>query len=589
MLPIRRDCRLTGGAVALSALLLAAVACRPAAPDEAAGRLVTGYLDRYFAVYPTRATQAGRHEFDARLESLSTEQRSAWLAYNQAVSDSIETAMARGPAPDVRIDLELLHRQVGREVFDLVDRDRPRRDPLYWSAPLAEATLFLLLRGERPLAVRFAAARKRVEAIPDLARTARASLAGAPASEVVAEFAILAAGQIRSAAMFYRDGFGAAGASLPVAVLDSARLAGQGASRALDSLAAFFDSLAAQATGDARLGADYPALFARETGINDPVDSVLAQAERDLDVTVTEAAGYGRSVWDSVLPGVRQPPDDREALRLLFGAVSGIRDSVVAPYLAYWQSLVPALEAFVRANDLATLPAHRSLVVGTSPAYLAGQSVGGVYGAGPFEPNAVTFLFVPVPGGSANRSERASFFADFNRPFTRMIAAHELIPGHYLQGRIAAGVGRPVRAIFADGVYTEGWGTFVERLMLEAGWGGPLEWLAHYKKQLENIARTIVDIRVHTKGLDRGGLVDLVEGRAIQGSQLARNMWMRTLTTAPQITTYYLGNREIRSIYLEAKRRQGSDFVVGRFVDSMMSLGSVPIANYRSVVLGPKP
>ena len=80
-----------------------------------------------------------------------------------------------------------------------------------------------------------------------------------------------------------------------------------------------------------------------------------------------------------------------------------------------------------------------------------------------------------------------------------------------------------------------------------------------------------------------------MEGRAIQGSQLARNMWMRTLTTAPQITTYYLGNREIRSIYLEAKRRQGSDFVVGRFVDSMMSLGSVPIANYRSVVLGPKP
>lgn len=202
------------------------------------------------------------------------------------------------------------------------------------------------------------------------------------------------------------------------------------------------------------------------------------------------------AVWLFLLLGCRPAAAPESGDRLVAGDLDRYFET-------YWQSLVPALEALVRANDLATLPAHRSLVVGTSPAYLAGQSVVGVDGAGPFEPTAVTFLFVPVPGGSANRSERASFFADFNRPFTRMIVAHELIPGHYLQGRIAARVGRPVRAIFTDGVYTEGWGMFVERLMLEAGWGGPLEWLAHYKKQLENIARTIVDIRVHTKGLDR--------------------------------------------------------------------------------------
>ena len=220
-------------------------------------------------------------------------------------------------------------------------------------------------------------------------------------------------------------------------------------------------------------------------------------------------------------------------------------------------------------------------------ATVAGQSVGGVYGAGPFEPGAVTFLFVPVPSGAADAAGRASFFADFNRPFTKMIAAHELIPGHYLQGRLAAHGLRPIRSIFADGVYTEGWGTFAERVMLEAGWGGPLEWLAHYKKQLENTARTIVDIRVHTKGLSRDGMVALVRDRAIQGDQLARNMWQRTLTTAPQITTYYLGSRQIRSIYLEAKQRPG--FVLGRFIDRMMSLGAVPIPHYRRLVLSEKP
>ena len=559
--------------------------CRPAT-QSTADALVASYLDHYFALYPSRGTQAGRHEFDARLETLTAAELSAWLAFNQAIGESASTTLASGPSFDDRVDLDLLERQIKRERYDLVTRDRPRRDPLFWSTPIAEATIFLLLRPERPLATRFNAARQRVLALPGLAATARASLTSGDAARIVPEFATLASGQVRSAAAFYREGFIDAGASLPPAVLDSARAAGLVAAAALDVLAGFFDSLATRATGNARLGSDYPALFALETGIAEPVDSVLAEAERDLELTVTEAARYGRSVWDSVLPGVSPPVDDRQALRLLFGAVAVARDSVVEPYLAYWQSLVPALEAFVRAKDLATLPSDRTLAVGTSPPYFAGQSVGGVYGAGPFEPGAVTFLFVPVPSGSAGAAGRASFFADFNRPFTKMIAAHELIPGHYLQGRLAAHGSRPIRSIFADGVYTEGWGTFAERVMLEAGWGGPLEWLAHYKKQLENTARAIVDIRVHTKGLDRDGMVAFVRDRAIQGDQLAHNMWIRTLTTAPQITTYYLGNRQIRSIYLEAKQRPG--FVLGRFIDRMMSLGAVPIPHYRRLVLAPK-
>ena len=569
--------------------VLAAGGCGPASRPQTAEGLVARYLDRYFAFYPSRATQAGRHEFDGRLETPTAESISGWVAFNRAIGDSVSAMLAAEPSFDDRIDLDLLDRQVRRELFDLVTRDRPRRDPLFWSTPIAEATVFLLLRPERPLAVRFNAARRRVEAMATLAATARATLATSDPSLIVPELAGLASGQVRSAADFYRTGFVAAGESLPAAVLDSARIAGIGAATALDRLAGFFDSLATTATGNARLGADYPAVFALETGIREPVDSVLAEASRDLEETVIEAARYGRSVWDSVLPGVAAPSDDRRALRLLFGAVTATRDSAVGPYLAYWQTLVPALEAFVRAKDLATLPPDRTLVVGTSPPYFAGQSVGGVYGAGPYEPGAVTFLFVPVPGGSADAEGRASFFADFNRPFTTMIAAHELIPGHYLQGRIAAHGARPIRAIFADGVYTEGWGTFVERVMLEAGWGGPLEWLAHYKKALENIARTIVDIRVHTQQLDRGAMVEFVRDQAIQGDQLARNMWMRTLTTAPQITTYYLGNRQIRSIYLELKARHGDRFVLRRFVDQMMSLGSVPIPQYRALMLGPNP
>src|SRR6476620_10092465 len=56
---------------------------RPAAP--LATVLVDGYLDRYFATYPTEATAAGRHDFDARLEDLSPVRRVEWQAYNRAM------------------------------------------------------------------------------------------------------------------------------------------------------------------------------------------------------------------------------------------------------------------------------------------------------------------------------------------------------------------------------------------------------------------------------------------------------------------------------------------------------------------------
>jgi uncharacterized protein (DUF885 family) len=186
-----------------------------------------------------------------------------------------------------------------------------------------------------------------------------------------------------------------------------------------------------------------------------------------------------------------------------------------------------------------------------------------------------------VPSDSATPEQTASFFRDFNSDFNTMIAAHELLPGHYTQLKYAARHPRKVRALFPDGVYVEGWGTFCERLLLDEGWGGPLPRLAHLKKQLENIARTIVDIRVHTHGMTRDEVIRFVKDEALQGDQLASNMWMRSITDPVQLTTYYLGYREVRAVYDEAKRQQGATFDLRRFMDGMMRLGPVAARHYR--------
>ena len=78
-------------------------------------------------------------------------------------------------------------------------------------------------------------------------------------------------------------------------------------------------------------------------------------------------------------------------------------------------------------------------------------------------------------------------------------------------------------------------------MVLDLGWGSPLTRLAHLKKRLENTARVVVDVRVHTKGMTRDEVLRFVREEALQDEQFAANMWMRAITTSPQITSYWLG------------------------------------------------
>ncbi len=251
-----------------------------------------------------------------------------------------------------------------------------------------------------------------------------------------------------------------------------------------------------------------------------------------------------------------------------------------------YEKLVAEATEFVRRRGMITLPEPLTVIVDRSPSYFVGQAVGGVYAAGPYAPDADTLLFLPTPPANLTAEERDAFFRDFNDHFNRMITPHEIVPGHYLQLKLAARHPHKVRSLFADGVYVEGWGTFCERLMLDEGWGGPLERLAHLKKQLENVARTAVDVRVHTRGMTREEVLRYVREEALQDDQFARNMWRRAITSSPQLATYYLGFSQVWGLYEDVREARGEEFVLRELMDGMMELGPVAVEHYRDRMLG---
>ena len=245
-------------------------------------------------------------------------------------------------------------------------------------------------------------------------------------------------------------------------------------------------------------------------------------------------------------------------LAKLFARVSADRAKTIEEFVEDYRKQVADVNAFLHAHDIVTLPDPLTLFTDRSPGYFVGQSVGGVYAAGPYSPDAKHALVPADAVGLGDPEERDGFFRDFNHHFNVMITPHEILPGHYLQLKVAAHLPRKVRALFADGVYVEGWGTFCERLMLDHGWGGPLDRLAHLKKQMENIARAIVDVRVHTKEMPRAEVIRFVKEEALQDEQFASNMWTRAITTPTQITTYYLGYRQVTDLYQDVQGRPRS-------------------------------
>jgi uncharacterized protein (DUF885 family) len=86
--------------------------------------------------------------------------------------------------------------------------------------------------------------------------------------------------------------------------------------------------------------------------------------------------------------------------------------------------------------------------------------------------------------------------------------------------------------------------------------------------------------------MTREEVLRLAREEALQDEQFAANLWARTITTAPQLTFYWLGYREVQGLYDDVRARQGAAFDLRTFLDALMAEGPVPVAAYRERLLG---
>jgi len=285
-------------------------------------------------------------------------------------------------------------------------------------------------------------------------------------------------------------------------------------------------------------------------------------------------------------PGRNTPRDDIALIRSALSDMEKDAPINATDYLEFWQELASNAVKFIAEHKIATLPKNQTLDIITAPESAGPAArIGWVASAPPFDPNPLTTLNLPSIPETLPKQEQIDFWASFNKPFNRMIVIHELFPGHYMQMKISRESPHPIRLLFPYGIYTEGWATFCEKVLLDAGWeaGSHMTLLAHLRKRLENANRAYTSVQVHTKGWTQDQVLEFSTNVSLVAPQFAKSLWGRLMSSPMQLTSYFLGGAQFTELLAAEKERLGDQFSLILFMDTIMKSGPIPIDEFSEI------
>ncbi|MDQ6639864.1 MAG: DUF885 domain-containing protein, partial [Pseudomonadota bacterium] len=484
-------CALRSSLLALALGALGAVAAAQTATHERLTQIAHAYIDSIAGDDPISATSLGLPGADGTLVPASEPGRAARIARLRAWRAEVD-ALGAGAATLVDADdVKLLRAEFDGELNELVVRQGDRKNYAGPSLRLAGALFTQFLR--LPIVGREGARQGDVDrAWDDIV----SRLEQGPAYIGAGQRLVTQPGRL----------FGTVGSRRIAGVPDfiggalsdaaTAQLAGRpevlarflaGRDRTLQTMAetrAFIDANAATWPDNHVVGkAAYEQMLRDEQLL--PFDS--ADVERMARDEL--AHGWAEEAWLGSLSAHRQ---------LAFGAASGGGMAPDGPALVgYYRERIAELQAFVREHDVVTVPAWLgAMEIVETPAFLQPVSPGASMNPPRlFSPSTTGYYFITPPKSLAEAAERLDMNEDFDRDRIWSTAAHEAVPGHFLQLSIARRHPSFVRRIKSDPAFEEGWAFYGEEMFVRLGLYGDDLDARLFTARWERVrgARAIVD------------------------------------------------------------------------------------------------
>jgi uncharacterized protein (DUF885 family) len=550
------------------ALLVSAAGAR--ASDRDFEAVANAYVEDLLKANPELATVLGEHRYDGALTDRSADAIAAQVATSREYLAKLAAIDAGTLNPTNAIDYEILKLNLDRSLFEAGELREHEWNPLYYN--MGGAIYALIARDFAPLEERLKNMKSRLDAVPDVIAAAKANLKNPP--EIHTRTAML---QNSGNISLIRDDLTQFVAAAPgmEQELAPARAA---AVAALEAYGEWLEKdLLPRSTGDFRLG---DAMWRKKLRFS--LDSDLSKediyARATADLKATQEAMYA-----TALPLFKKfHPEVTDAATL--ADVKHVNKAVL-DYLARRRpnndtvvdkakATLDASTKFAREHKLMTVPEEPVKVI-VMPEFQRGVAVAYCESPGPLEPNGETFYaLAPTPSDwSPERVE--SFFKEYNDYMLYDLTVHEAVPGHYLQGAHSNRFKAPtlVRAIFASGVFAEGWAVYSEKLMVDAGFGGPEVRMQQLKMRLRVAINAIIDQKIHTEGMTEQEAVAMMMNEGFQEEGEAAGKWRRACLTSTQLSTYFVGSAEVEGIRrdYEAKHKKVD---LKKLNDTILSFGT---------------
>ncbi len=333
----------------------------------------------------------------------------------------------------------------------MASAEQPFRNPA-WYLDRLDPSMYLT-RDYAPLPKRLEGFLGYVRAVPALAASIRANLR----TPLPKAFIERGAAGFGGYATFFRE-------EMPpiFAQLDDAKLkadlaeATQSAAKAMDELADWLESQRAAGTDAFALGGPMFLEMLRET---ERVDLPLEELER-----------VGRKDLERNLAALREACAAYAPKAALAACVNKMRaDKPSGGTVEGARAQLAELRQFVLDKKIVTIPSEEQALVAESPPYNRGNFAY-ISTPGPYENPAVkATYYVAPPDAKWSAAERNAYLP--GKAYLLFVSAHEVWPGHYLQGQFANLNPSKLGALYWDYAFGEGWAHYAEEMMYDAGLG----------------------------------------------------------------------------------------------------------------------
>lgn len=584
-----------------SKLLLTAMVCLATCPMACSTLLAQGsmdqrfeslgnrYIEEFTALSPVSATLEGDHRYDGRLDQVGAEARAEKDRFLRRFLDELEAISPAELSRANQVDHALLDHHLRASLWRQNVLQEWAWNPLVYTGLAGNAIYGLLARDFAPLEERLPCVADRLEQFPRLLAQVRSTLQPARVPKIHAETAISQNRGILS-------------------ILDNMvephldRLPAEQRERLVQAMATARDEvkkhqewleleLLPKAAGEFRLGErlyDQKLAFALQTAMTR--QQVRARAERQLHELRERMYTIGRGVYQQGHPHTKFPAHPSKAYKQAI-----IRACLELAYAErpspdrIVEEATAALEratAFIREKDLLTIPSDPLEII-LMPEFRRGVSLAYCDSPGVLDMGQKTFYAVAPPPKDWTEQQVRSFLREYNTRSLDNLTIHEAMPGHFLQLAHANRYPGKLRALFGSGVFVEGWATYTEWMMVEAGFreNDPLMQLIVLKWYLRDVTNAILDQAVHVEGIREDAALRLLVEDAFQEEREAAGKWKRACLTSAQLSTYFVGYLEHTELRRNVEKAWGSDFHLKTYHDKVLSFGSPPTQFVEALLL----